>query len=64
MADLETAKNRLVEVLKERTMRYWELMKSWYRRRVRGPLFVYLTLYIIRVYRLPRKNLTQKLRVC
>ena len=34
MADLEGAKNRLVDVLKERTMRYWELMKSWYRRRV------------------------------
>lgn len=42
MADLETAKNRLVEVLKERTVRYWELMKSWYRRRVRGLLFVHL----------------------
>ena len=35
MADLEGAKVRLVEALKERTGRYWELMKNWYRRRVR-----------------------------
>ncbi|CAI8000579.1 Transcriptional adapter 1 [Geodia barretti] len=34
MADLEGAKGRLVEALKERTARYWELMKSWYRRRI------------------------------
>lgn len=35
MADLEGVKSRLMEVLKERTARYWELMKSWYKRKVR-----------------------------
>ena len=36
MADLETAKRALVEVLKDKTQRYWELMKNWYKRRVSG----------------------------
>ena len=34
MADLDGAKQRLVEALKDRIQRYWELLKSWYRRRV------------------------------
>lgn len=34
MADLDEAKKRLVEALKDRIQRYWELLKSWYRRRV------------------------------
>jgi len=35
MADLDAAKKRLVEALKDRSQRYWELLKSWYKRRVR-----------------------------
>lgn len=34
MADLEQAKRRLVEALRERTPRYWDLMKSWYKRKI------------------------------
>ena len=34
MADLDAAKKRLVEALKDRIQRYWELLKSWYRRKV------------------------------
>ncbi len=34
--DLDTARKRLTEALKDRCQRYWDLMKSWYRRRVSG----------------------------
>lgn len=35
MADLDGAKKRLVDALREKALRYWELMKNWYRRKVR-----------------------------
>lgn len=34
MADLEAAKKRLSEVLRDSIQKYWDLMKSWYRRKV------------------------------
>ena len=34
MSDLESAKKRLSEVLRDNIQKYWDLMKSWYRRKV------------------------------
>ena len=34
MADLEAAKRRLSDVLRDSIQKYWDLMKSWYRRKV------------------------------
>jgi hypothetical protein len=34
MADLEAAKRRLSDVLRDNMQKYWNLMKSWYRRKV------------------------------
>ena len=34
MADLEAAKRRLSDVLRDNIQKYWDLMKSWYRRKV------------------------------
>ena len=35
MTDLEVAKNRLSDTLLDRMSKYWELMKDWYKRKVR-----------------------------
>ena len=34
MADVESAKGKLIEVLAERAPKYWDLMKNWYKRRI------------------------------
>ncbi|XP_064395788.1 transcriptional adapter 1-like isoform X2 [Halichondria panicea] len=34
MADLLSAKSHLVDALRDRKQRYWDLMKSWYRRKI------------------------------
>ena len=34
MADLEAAKKKLSDTLRDRMQKYWDLMKDWYRRKV------------------------------
>ena len=34
MADLEKARRRLIDALRDKSSKYWELMKSWYKRRI------------------------------
>lgn len=34
MADVESAKGKLAEVLAERAPKYWDLMKNWYKRKI------------------------------
>ena len=33
MSDLDSVKLKLAEALKDKIQKYWELMKSWYRRK-------------------------------